>query len=44
MARYKDEAKEQVRDAVDFVSLVSAKTELRRTSGSGFSRTGLVVT
>ncbi|UGS37082.1 DNA primase [Capillimicrobium parvum] len=36
MPRYRDDAKEKVRDAVDFVSLVSAKTELRRTSGSGF--------
>jgi len=34
--RYRDDAKEKVRDAVDFVALVSARTELRRTSGSGF--------
>ncbi len=36
MARYRDDAKEKVRDAIDFVALVSAKTELRRTSGSGY--------
>src|SRR3954466_10777414 len=36
MARYADDAKEKVRDAVDFVALVGAKTELRRTSGSGY--------
>jgi DNA primase len=36
MARYRDDAKEQVRDAVDFVELVSARTELRRSSGSGY--------
>jgi DNA primase len=34
--RYRDDAKEKVRDAVDFVSLVSARTELRKTSGSGY--------
>jgi DNA primase len=34
--RYRDDAKEKVRDAVDFVALVGAKTELRRSSGSGF--------
>jgi DNA primase len=30
MARYSPESKERVRDAVDFVELVSARTELRR--------------
>lgn len=36
MPRYRDDAKEQVRDAVDFAELVSQRTELRRTSGSGY--------
>jgi DNA primase len=36
MARYADDVKEKIRDAVDFVALVGARTELRRTSGSGF--------
>ncbi|HVE69183.1 MAG TPA: CHC2 zinc finger domain-containing protein, partial [Solirubrobacteraceae bacterium] len=30
MARYTDESRERVRDAVDMVDLVSARTELRR--------------
>src|ERR1700736_6329022 len=30
MARYTNESKDRVRDAVDFVELVSARTELRR--------------
>lgn len=34
MPRYPDEAKEQVRDAVDFADLVGSKTELRR-AGAG---------
>jgi len=34
--RYADEDKEKVRDATDFVALVSARTELRRTGGDGF--------
>ncbi len=34
MARYPDEAKEQIRDAVDFADLVGSRTELRR-AGSG---------
>ncbi len=34
MPRYADEAKEQIRDAVDFADLVGARTELRR-AGSG---------
>lgn len=34
MARYSDEAREQVRDAVDFADLVGSRTELRR-AGSG---------
>lgn len=36
MPRYRDEDKERVRDAVDFVALVETKTELRKTSGSGY--------
>jgi DNA primase len=36
MPRYRDEDKERVRDAVDFVALVGARTELRKTSGSGY--------
>ncbi len=34
MPRYPDEAKEQIRDAVDFADLVGSRTELRR-SGAG---------
>ncbi|MDQ3631889.1 MAG: DNA primase [Actinomycetota bacterium] len=34
MPRYPDEAREQIRDAVDFADLVGARTELRR-AGSG---------
>ncbi len=34
MPKYSDEAREQVRDAVDFADLVGARTELRR-AGSG---------
>jgi DNA primase len=34
MPRYPDEAKEQIRDAVDFTDLVGSRTELRR-AGSG---------
>ena len=30
MARFTDDSRERVRDAVDFVDLVGAKTELRR--------------
>ncbi|MDQ4041403.1 MAG: CHC2 zinc finger domain-containing protein, partial [Actinomycetota bacterium] len=30
MARYTDDSRERVRDAVDMVDLVSARTELRR--------------
>ena len=29
MARYTDDSRERVRDAVDFVELVGARTELR---------------
>ncbi len=36
MPRYRDEDKERVRDAVDFVALVGNHTELRKTSGSGY--------
>src|SRR4051812_49781500 len=35
MARYTDESKERVRDAVDFAEIVGARTELRR---SGVTR------
>ncbi|MCW3007043.1 MAG: dnaG, partial [Solirubrobacterales bacterium] len=36
MPRYRDEDKERVRDAVDFVALVEAQTELRKTGGSSY--------
>ncbi|MBX5442109.1 MAG: DNA primase [Solirubrobacteraceae bacterium] len=34
MPRYRDDAKERIRDAVDFVALVEERTELRRSSGA----------
>jgi DNA primase len=37
MPRYRDEDKERVRDAVDFIALVETKTELRKTGGSEFT-------
>ena len=37
MARYTNESIERVRDAVDMVDLVQAKTELRRSGGTSFS-------
>ena len=36
MARYSADAKEQVRDAVDMVDLVSSRTELRRAGANRF--------
>ena len=36
MARYTDDSKERVRDAVDFVELVSARTELRRAGANRY--------
>lgn len=36
MPRYRDDVKEKVRDAVDFVQLVGARTELKRTGGSAY--------
>jgi DNA primase len=36
MPRYRDDDKERVRDAVDFVALVETKTELRKTGGSSY--------
>ena len=36
MARYKQDSKERVRDAVDFVDLVSARTELRRAGANRY--------
>ncbi len=36
MARYTDASKERVRDAVDFVELVSARTDLRRAGPSAY--------
>src|SRR6478672_9137995 len=36
MARYTADAKEQVRDAVDMVDLVSARTELRRAGANRY--------
>jgi DNA primase len=36
MARYTDESKERVRDAVDMVNLVSARTELRRAGANRY--------
>jgi len=36
MARYTPESKDRVRDAVDFVELVSARTELRRAGPSSY--------
>jgi DNA primase len=37
MPRYRDDDKERVRDAVDFVALVETKTELRKTGGSDYT-------
>ncbi|HWV83920.1 MAG TPA: DNA primase [Capillimicrobium sp.] len=36
MPRYRDDAKERIRDAVDFVALVEERTELRRSSGANY--------
>jgi DNA primase len=36
MPRYRDDSKDRVRDAVDFVALVEEKTELRRSSGANY--------
>ena len=36
MARYTDDSKERVREAVDFVELVSARTELRRAGSNRY--------
>jgi DNA primase len=36
MPRYRDDSKDRVRDAVDFVALVEERTELRRSSGANY--------
>jgi DNA primase len=36
MPRYRDDSKDRVRDAVDFVALVEERTELRKSSGANY--------
>ncbi|MGH3101302.1 MAG: CHC2 zinc finger domain-containing protein, partial [Thermoleophilia bacterium] len=37
MPRYKADSKERVRDAIDFVELVGARTELRKSGARRYS-------
>jgi DNA primase len=36
MPRYRDDSKDRVRDAVDFVALIEERTELRKSSGANY--------